>query len=244
MKIAVPRERVPGERRVALVPETAGKFVKAGITVAIEHDAGREAGFLDAAYTAAGATIAADEAATVADADIVVRVNRPDRRRARPAQARRDRGRLPRAARRSALGRALRAARADRAQHGRDPAHDQSASDGRALLAGEHRRLQGRADRREHAAEIFPDAHDRRRHDQAGQSAHHRRRRRGLASDRDVPASGRGRHRVRHATGGQGTSAVARVRSSSRSTSAKAAKVRAATRASSRPKRSRSSGSA
>ncbi len=77
MKIAVPRERVPGERRVALVPETAGKFVKAGITVAIEHDAGREAGFLDAAYAAAGATIAADEAATVADADIVVRVNRP-----------------------------------------------------------------------------------------------------------------------------------------------------------------------
>jgi NAD(P) transhydrogenase subunit alpha len=77
MKIAVPRERVPGERRVALVPETAGKFVKAGITVAIEHDAGRAARFLDEAYAAAGATIAADEAATVADADIVVRVNRP-----------------------------------------------------------------------------------------------------------------------------------------------------------------------
>ena len=36
MKIAVPRERAPGERRVALVPETAGKFVKAGITVAVE----------------------------------------------------------------------------------------------------------------------------------------------------------------------------------------------------------------
>jgi NAD(P) transhydrogenase subunit alpha len=77
MKIAVPRERVPGERRVALVPDTAGKLVKAGITVTIEHDAGRAAGFLDEAYTAAGATIAADEAATVADADVVVRVNKP-----------------------------------------------------------------------------------------------------------------------------------------------------------------------
>jgi len=44
MKIAVPRERAPGERRVALVPETAGKFVKAGIAVAIERDAGRAAG--------------------------------------------------------------------------------------------------------------------------------------------------------------------------------------------------------
>ena len=77
MKIAVPRERAPGERRVALVPETAGKFVKAGITVAIERDAGSAAGFLDEAYAAAGATIAADDAATVADADIVVRVNKP-----------------------------------------------------------------------------------------------------------------------------------------------------------------------
>jgi H+-translocating NAD(P) transhydrogenase subunit alpha len=77
MKIAVPRERAPGERRVALVPETAGKFVKAGITVAVEHDAGLAAGFLDEAYAAAGATIAADAAATVASADIVVRVTRP-----------------------------------------------------------------------------------------------------------------------------------------------------------------------
>jgi len=77
MKIAVPRERAPGECRVALVPETAGKFVKAGITVAIERDAGSAAGFLDAAYTAAGATVAADYATTVTGADIVVRVNKP-----------------------------------------------------------------------------------------------------------------------------------------------------------------------
>ena len=77
MKIAVPRERAPGERRVAFVPETAAKFVKAGITVAVEHDAGREAGFPDDAYTAAGATVVADAAALVADADIVVRVGKP-----------------------------------------------------------------------------------------------------------------------------------------------------------------------
>jgi NAD(P) transhydrogenase subunit alpha len=77
MKIAVPRERAPGERRVAFVPETAAKFVKAGIAVAVEHDAGREAGFPDDAYTAAGATIVADAAALVADADVVVRVGKP-----------------------------------------------------------------------------------------------------------------------------------------------------------------------
>jgi NAD(P) transhydrogenase subunit alpha len=77
MKIAVPRERAPGERRVAFVPETAAKFVKAGIAVAVEHDAGREAGFPDDAYAAAGATIVADAAALVADADVVVRVGKP-----------------------------------------------------------------------------------------------------------------------------------------------------------------------
>jgi NAD(P) transhydrogenase subunit alpha len=77
MKIAVPRERAPGERRVALVPEVCGKFVKAGIAVAVERDAGRAAGFTDEAYAAAGATIAADPAAVVAGADIVVRVGKP-----------------------------------------------------------------------------------------------------------------------------------------------------------------------
>jgi NAD(P) transhydrogenase subunit alpha len=77
MKIAVPRERTPGERRVALVPDTVAKFVKAGLSVAVEHDAGASAGFADAAYEAAGASIAADAAAAVSGAAIVVRVGRP-----------------------------------------------------------------------------------------------------------------------------------------------------------------------
>ena len=77
MKIAVPREWTSGERRVALVPDTVAKFVKAGLTVAVEHDAGASAGFADAAYEAAGASIAADAASAAADAAIVVRVGRP-----------------------------------------------------------------------------------------------------------------------------------------------------------------------
>jgi proton-translocating NAD(P)+ transhydrogenase subunit alpha len=77
MKIAVPRERAAGEHRVALVPDTVAKFVKAGLAVAVEHDAGIAAGFTDAAYTSAGATIADDYAATLAGANIVVRVGRP-----------------------------------------------------------------------------------------------------------------------------------------------------------------------
>jgi NAD(P) transhydrogenase subunit alpha len=77
MKIAVPKERAPGERRVALIPETVAKYVKAGYLVAVEHDAGAAAGFRDEAYVKAGATIAASEQELHAEADIVVRVGKP-----------------------------------------------------------------------------------------------------------------------------------------------------------------------
>jgi NAD(P) transhydrogenase subunit alpha len=77
MKIAVPKERADGERRVALVPDIVAKFVKAGTTVAVEHDAGAASGYTDAAYEAAGATIAADAAAANADATVVARVGKP-----------------------------------------------------------------------------------------------------------------------------------------------------------------------
>ena len=77
MKIAVPRERSAGEKRVALVPDIVTRFTKAGITVAVEHDAGLAAGFGDADYTKAGATIAGDYTSLVADADVVARVGKP-----------------------------------------------------------------------------------------------------------------------------------------------------------------------
>lgn len=77
MKIAVPKERALGERRVALVPESVARFAKAGITVAVEHDAGAAACFADAEFERAGATLVADRASLVADADVVVCVGRP-----------------------------------------------------------------------------------------------------------------------------------------------------------------------
>jgi NAD(P) transhydrogenase subunit alpha len=77
MRIAVPRERAPRESRVALVPESVAKLVKAGATVVIEHDAGLAAGFPDAQYTTSGATIADDLAAALAGADLVCRVQPP-----------------------------------------------------------------------------------------------------------------------------------------------------------------------
>ncbi len=77
MRIAVPRERAPRESRVALVPESIAKLIKAGATVTVEHDAGLAAGFPDAQYTTSGATIAADGAAALSGADLVCRVQPP-----------------------------------------------------------------------------------------------------------------------------------------------------------------------
>jgi H+-translocating NAD(P) transhydrogenase subunit alpha len=71
MRIVVPKEAGGTERRVALVPESAGRLVKAGSEVRVEQGAGAEAGFSDAAYEAAGAEVVADRQALLASADLV-----------------------------------------------------------------------------------------------------------------------------------------------------------------------------
>ena len=76
MNIAVPKERAPGERRVALVPDVVAKLVKEGHAVRIERGAGAQAFAPDAAYEAAGATLA-DGADVYAGAQIVTRVGKP-----------------------------------------------------------------------------------------------------------------------------------------------------------------------
>ncbi|MEK7285611.1 MAG: Re/Si-specific NAD(P)(+) transhydrogenase subunit alpha [Chloroflexota bacterium] len=73
MRIGVPRESVPGERRVALVPETVGRLAKQNNEVVIERGAGVEASFPDSAYEQAGARIVDD----AYDAELVVKVQRP-----------------------------------------------------------------------------------------------------------------------------------------------------------------------
>ncbi|SAK73540.1 NAD(P) transhydrogenase subunit alpha [Caballeronia hypogeia] len=77
MMIAVPRERYPGERRVALTPEVVGHLLKLGFEVTVETGAGELAAFADEAYRAAGAHIAPDTASLYSDADIVVKVRAP-----------------------------------------------------------------------------------------------------------------------------------------------------------------------
>src|SRR5580765_7081628 len=77
MQIGIPKERHPGERRVATTPEVAGQLQKLGFKVAVEAGAGAGANFSDEAYRAAGATIAPNAQALWADSDVVMKVRPP-----------------------------------------------------------------------------------------------------------------------------------------------------------------------
>jgi NAD(P) transhydrogenase subunit alpha len=77
MQISVPKERADREQRVGLVPESVARLVKAGSTVTVERDAGLASGFTNEQYEKAGATIAADLAATVAGAAVTCKVQPP-----------------------------------------------------------------------------------------------------------------------------------------------------------------------
>ena len=75
MKVGVPKEALAGERRVAIVPETARGLVKATIQVMVEAGAGEPAFFSDAAYIDAGANVT--DAPTAFAADAVLKVQPP-----------------------------------------------------------------------------------------------------------------------------------------------------------------------
>jgi len=77
MKLGVLKETHPGERRVAATPESVRKLVELGFEVHIEHAAGAEANYGDAAYEAAGARIAANPRETVAGAGVVLKLRAP-----------------------------------------------------------------------------------------------------------------------------------------------------------------------
>jgi NAD(P) transhydrogenase subunit alpha len=75
--IAVPRELVTGEQRVAVVPEIVQNLKKAGHEIRIEHDAGIKAFYPDALYEAAGAKIVSGRTDLFNGARIVLRVQPP-----------------------------------------------------------------------------------------------------------------------------------------------------------------------
>jgi NAD(P) transhydrogenase subunit alpha len=78
MRVWVASETMPRERRVALTPEVAGRFVKGGAEVRVVSGAGTRAGFRDDEYEHAGASVV-DGLSGVAAGDVVLRVRPPGR---------------------------------------------------------------------------------------------------------------------------------------------------------------------
>ena len=72
MRISVPKETRPGEKRVALVPDIISKLTRAGLEVIIESGAGTSAQFSDEQFTAAGASV--KSGSVIGDADVVASV--------------------------------------------------------------------------------------------------------------------------------------------------------------------------
>ena len=76
MRVAVPKETAPGERRVALVPDTVSKLSGVGFDVRVERGAGDASGFPDTSYADAGATLA-DLGSLLVGAEGILRVAKP-----------------------------------------------------------------------------------------------------------------------------------------------------------------------
>jgi NAD(P) transhydrogenase subunit alpha len=77
MRFAVPKEQVPGETRVAIMPETIKRLVAKKIDVSVEAGAGHGAFIRDEDYSAVGATIEPTPDALFAKADVVVQIHPP-----------------------------------------------------------------------------------------------------------------------------------------------------------------------
>ncbi|HUY20726.1 MAG TPA: Re/Si-specific NAD(P)(+) transhydrogenase subunit alpha [Acidimicrobiales bacterium] len=77
MKLAVPTETRPGERRVALIPDVAGRLAGSGVEVVVQEGAGALAHFPDSAYVDKGATVRAGAREVLSAADLVAKVQAP-----------------------------------------------------------------------------------------------------------------------------------------------------------------------
>ena len=74
MIVGVPREILPGEQRVALTPDLVPKQTKSGLSVLLETEAGRSAGFPDSEYREQGALL---DPEALCKADVVLKVRPP-----------------------------------------------------------------------------------------------------------------------------------------------------------------------
>lgn len=77
MVIAIPKEILPGEKRVSIVPDVASKLIKKGFTIHVEEGAGKNAGFTDEQYSEVGAKLFSSTEELYSSAEIVLKVQRP-----------------------------------------------------------------------------------------------------------------------------------------------------------------------
>ena len=77
LKIGIPKEIHPGERRVAATPQTVIRLQKLGFAVLVETGAGREIDCFDSTYKEAGATIVEDARALWTASDVILKVRPP-----------------------------------------------------------------------------------------------------------------------------------------------------------------------
>jgi len=78
MKLSIAKERRDGEARAAATPDSVKKLAALGFEVTVESGAGEGCSISDQAFKDAGAAIAADLAAALGDADVVLKVQRPE----------------------------------------------------------------------------------------------------------------------------------------------------------------------
>ena len=77
-KVLVCKENLPAETRVALIPDDIKKLSGMGFEFTVVSGAGQKSGFEDSSYEAVGAKIVSKEEGGYQDADIIVRILKPE----------------------------------------------------------------------------------------------------------------------------------------------------------------------
>jgi H+-translocating NAD(P) transhydrogenase subunit alpha len=77
MKLAVLKETVEGEKRVAVIPDAIKRLAKKGVEVTVESGAGDQSSYFDSEYEKRGAKIESSLEKLIAGADAVVKVQPP-----------------------------------------------------------------------------------------------------------------------------------------------------------------------
>ena len=77
MKIAVPKETYPNEKRVSAIPSSVEILIKRGAEVEIENGMGIGSGYPDEAYQSVGAAVSSDRKQLISSADVILRLRMP-----------------------------------------------------------------------------------------------------------------------------------------------------------------------